>query len=336
MRLDCSASDHLGENLTIKTEGVTLLGAQALGQLVALIVLFRQTGLRAGFGKFDSSIFTDVWRYGAPLIISGVVGWGASNIIRVLVQYWEGPVALGLLSVGWGIGQRISAVLAMLFTAAAYPLAVHNLERGDRKGALAQVSLNGVFLLAILTPALVGAATLTRPIVTLLIAESFRETTIVILPIAMFAASIRFLRLHTSDQTMLLLERTDVSMWVTVTETALNIALCSLGLHLGGLYGAALGMLIGTSLACVGGFAYSFALLGLPPPAPWTCLRILLAVGVMSCALRVLPTPATISALTLTIAVGALAYASAIVLAFPECRALLTRQLKRFSGAPVL
>ncbi len=312
------------------------LGAQALGQLVALIVLFRQAGLRFRLGKFDAPIFKEVWRYGAPLIISGVVGWGASNAIRVLVQYSEGPVALGLMSVGWGLGQRIAAVLAMLFTAAAYPLAVHHLERGDRQGALAQVSLNGVFLLAVLAPALAGATMLARPLVTLLIAENFRETTILILPIAMFAATIRFLRLHTSDQTMLLLERTDISMYVTVVETLLNVSLCALGLHFAGLYGAALGMLIGTTLACIGGFSYSFAILGLPAPAPWTFLRILLAVGVMSFAVRALPSPTTLSALTLTIAAGALAYAGVITLAFPECRALLARQLKRFSGAPVL
>jgi len=310
------------------------LGAQALGQLVALTVLFKQTGLRFRIGKFDAAIFSEVRRYGAPLIVGGVLGWSASNAIRVLVQYAEGPVALGLMSVGWGLGQRIASVLAMLLTAAAYPLAVSNLERGDRHGALGQVSLNGVFLLAVLTPALAGVSLLSRPLVNLLIAESFRATTIVILPIAMFAAALRALRIHTSDQTMLLLERTDVSMHIAIFETVLSVAFCAIGLHLAGVYGAALGMLLGTALTCIGGFAYAFALLGLPKPASGTLLRIFLATGAMSLVVRALPEPHTLMALTLTIFAGVVVYASVILLAFPACRDVLGQQVKRLSGAP--
>ncbi len=252
------------------------------------------------------------------------------------MQYGEGAVALGLMSVGWGLGQRLAGVLAMLLTAAAYPLAVRHLEAGDRKGALMQVSLNGVLLLGLLAPALAGASLLSRPIVTLLIAENFRETTIAILPIAMFAASVRFLRLHTADQTMLLLERTDLTMKITIVETIVNVALCALGLHFYGLYGAALGMAAGTTLAAIGAFAYCFALLGLPAPSPSVCLRVLLATCAMGLSLRALPEPLTALSLTLTILTGASVYAASVLVAFPDCRALLTRRLRRNAGAPAL
>ncbi len=310
------------------------LGAQALGQLVALLILCGQIGVRLRLGVFDAAIFGEVRRYGVPLIVGGVLGWAAGNGIRVLVQYSEGPVALGLMSVGWGLGQRIASVLSMLLTAAAYPLAVGNLERGDRRGALSQVSLNGVFLLAILAPAFVGVMLLSKPLTNLLIAENFRETTIVILPIAMLAAALRGLRLHTSDQTMLLLERTDVSMYVTMIETALNLVFCAIGLHFAGVYGAALGMLLGTAIACVGGFSYSFALLGLPIPPSGTLIRILLTTGVMGFVVRSLPEPTTIPALVIVILAGVLCYAVFIVLAFPACRVLLEKQVRRLSGAP--
>lgn len=309
------------------------LAAQALGQLVALALLCRQIGIRFRLGKFDTAIFAEVRRYGIPLIFGGVFGWGAGNAIRVLVQYFEGPVALGLMSVGWGLGQRIANVLSMLLTAAAYPLAVGNLERGDRKGALDQVSLSGVLLLAILAPACLGVFLLSKPLTNLLIAESFRETTIVILPIAMLAAGLRGLRLHTSDQTMLLLERTDVSMRVTIVETMLNLAFCAAGLHFAGVYGAALGMLLGTAIACIGGFTYSFALLGLPFPPLGHLARILLAAGAMGLVVRLLPEPTSIISLALVVAAGVVSYAALIILAFPACRAILQKQARRFSGA---
>jgi len=312
------------------------LAGQALGQLAALVALFRQAGLKFRLGVFDAALFGELMRYGAPIVISGVVGWGAGNIIRLIVQYGEGAVALGLLSVGWGLGQRLASVLAMLLTAAAYPLAVRHLESGDRQGALAQVSLNGVLLFGLLAPALVGAALVARPLVTLLIAEDFRAATIAILPVAMFAACVRYLRLHVADQTMLLLERTDLSMKITIVETLVNSALCALGLHFGGLYGAALGMAAGTTLAALGAFAYAFVGLGLPAPAPAVALRIVFATAAMGLVLRLTPEPETAAALAALICAGAAVYATAILLTFKACRELLSQRLRRSARAPAL
>jgi O-antigen/teichoic acid export membrane protein len=218
----------------------------------------------------------------------------------------------------------------MLFTAAAYPLAVKHLESGDRKGALAQVSFNGLLLFGVLLPAAVGALTLAEPIVTLLIAEKFRETTIAILPIALCAASLRFLRIHTCEQTMLLLERTELSMYVVLIESALNVTLCVIGLHLSGLYGAAMGMLIGSTITCVGAFAYCFSALGLPAPALSAVLRISLACGAVSLGVRALPVSTTVPALTLAICLGTMIYAAAITFLSPEVQALLARQVYRY------
>jgi O-antigen/teichoic acid export membrane protein len=182
----------------------------------------------------------------------------------------------------------------------------------------------------------VGVATLAQPIVHLLIGEAFRETTVLVLPIAIFAASLRFLRIHTCDQAMLLLERTDLSMIFTIIESTLNAAFCAAGLYFGGLVGGALGMMLGTTITSIAGFAYCFTRLDLPAPAPWTGLRILLACAVMSAVIHALPYPGHALSLTLTIFAGALVYAMAIVLLFPEIRAPAWRQLRRFVEAPAL
>jgi O-antigen/teichoic acid export membrane protein len=313
-----------------------VLGAVAVGQALALAVLMVQTKVRFGLGAFDKALFQEVKRYAKLAIVGGMVGWAAGNVIRVLVQYIDGPVALGLISVGWSLGQRIAGVLAMLLTAAAYPLAVKHLESGDRKGALAQVSFNGLLLLGVLLPAAVGTLTLAKPVVTLLIAEQFRDTTIIILPIALCAAGLRYLRIHTCEQTMLLLERPELSMVVVLIEAALNITLCAGGLYVGGFYGAALGMLVGSALTCVGTFGYCFGKLGLPAPALSTVLRIIVACCAMSLVVRALPVAASAPSLTLAIGLGATIYAVAITLLFPEVRALLVRRVRHLSGAPTL
>ncbi|MCW2317523.1 O-antigen/teichoic acid export membrane protein [Rhodoblastus acidophilus] len=311
-----------------------VLGALALGQALALAVVALQTGVRFGLGRFDRAMFRDVARFGGPSIIGGVVGWGAANIIRVLVQTIDGPVALGLISAGWSLGQRIAGVLAMLLTAAAFPLAVKHMESGDRAGALAQISLNGLLLLGVLAPATVGAAAVAQPMVTLLIAENFRESTIAILPVAICAASLRYLRIHVCDQAMILLERPELSMFVSIAETAMNVALCAAGLYVGGLFGGALGMLLGTTIACVAGFAYCFARLGLPAPTPWTALRIGLACLAMYVGVRALPEGGGAIFLAVAVLAGALIYATAIVVLFPDIRASLIARLHRQSEAP--
>jgi O-antigen/teichoic acid export membrane protein len=311
-----------------------VLGALAFGQALALGAVALQTGVRFGAGTFDREIFADVGRFGAPSVVGGVVGWGAANVIRVLVQTMSGPVALGLISAGWGLGQRIAGVLAMLLTAAAFPLAVKHMENGDRRGALSQISLNGVLLFGVLAPATVGAVALAQPLVNLLIAENFRESTTVILPIAICAASLRFLRIHVCDQAMILLERPELAMITSIAETVLNIGLCAAGLHFNGLFGAALGMLLGTAMACVAAFTFCFLRLHLPAPSPWTAIRIVLACLFMGFGVRVAPHASSALSLAFAVAAGLIIYAAAIVLLFPEIRTTLLHRLRSHTEAP--
>ena len=299
------------------------LGGQAAGNILALFVLFSMTQRRVQVGRFGPAIFGDAMRYSAPLIASGFFSWVSVNCIRVLVQFSDGAVGLGLLSVGWGLGQRIAVVLAMLFAAATYPLAVRNIEGGDRMGALGQVSLNGVFLITLLAPTVAGAVLLASPLVTVMIAAQFRATTILILPIALLAAAVRALRIHTSEQTMILLERTRVAMYANLFEALMNVLFCAVGLRLGDLLGGTLGVLAGNIAAAIVAFAYSFLRLGLPAPSGWTLARIFLATGVMCAVIVTMSTPVTSPALVLTIAVGAVVYAGMIVTTFPECRDMI-------------
>ncbi|MCC0001510.1 MAG: lipopolysaccharide biosynthesis protein [Methylobacteriaceae bacterium] len=156
--------------------------SMALGQAAGAAAVMGALGVRPRIGVFDRAIFREARRYGAPLILSGLFAWAAINGIRVLVEAGAGAVGLGLLSAGWGLGQRIANFIAMLCTAAAFPLAVDRIEAGDRKGALEQVSLNGTLMLALLTPATVGVSVLAAPLVDLLIAADYRAVTTVVFP----------------------------------------------------------------------------------------------------------------------------------------------------------
>lgn len=305
------------------------LSAQALGFLMAIVVLFSKARLKLRSGRYDPEIFAEAKRYSAPLIPSGIAGWVAMNCIRVLVQFSEGASGLGLLSVGWGLGQRIATVLAMLFAAATYPLAVRNMEDGNRQTALGQISLNAVFLLTMLAPTCAGAAIMAPYMVNLLIAERFRAVTIIILPIALLVAAIRSLRVHTADQTMILVEHTRASMFANIVEAVASAAFCAIGLHYAGVVGAALGVLCGSTIAAVLSFGYAFIRLDLPFPSIWTIARILGATGLMFLGLMMMPAPVNIAELVFAVLAGAVAYAILILVAFSEARAAIRLMLSR-------
>ncbi len=88
-----------------------------------------------------------------------------------------GVAAAGLFAVGYGLGQRAAAVAAMLVTAAAFPIAVKQMEESGSKAAMQQLSENSALLIAILAPSIVGIFMLRADIVHLLIAAPFQQVT---------------------------------------------------------------------------------------------------------------------------------------------------------------
>ncbi|GJD54315.1 lipopolysaccharide biosynthesis protein [Methylobacterium dankookense] len=230
------------------------LAGFALAQIVVLPVLWLAVVPSRAI-SLDRAVLRRAFFFSAPLLAAGAVGWFTVNGIRVIVEQFEGAAAVGLLSVGWGLGQRLMSVAAMLVTAAAFPIAVERMERFGPEAAYAQVSRNSLLLLAILVPSTVGVIWLTPPLVDLLIGAEFREATRVLLPIATVAAAVRNLRVHCVDQVFLLLGRTGFLLGVNLAEAAATLAGCAAGLAWGGLPGACLGCLAGSAL----GFVICFA-----------------------------------------------------------------------------
>jgi O-antigen/teichoic acid export membrane protein len=303
------------------------LAAMAVGQSVGAARLMFALGIRSRVGTFDRAIFDDARRYGAPLIAGGLFGWAAINGVRILVQYGEGVVGVGLFSAGWGLGQRIANVIAMLCTTAAFPIAVDKIESGDREGALGQVSLNGVLMFGLLAPATTGVALLAAPIVNLMIAADYRAITIYVLPIAAAAGAVRTLKTHIADQSFLLLDATKATMASNFADAVVTLICAAIGLMLGGILGAAIGCLVGAIVAAMGALAFAVFRQGLPVEAG-AYLKIVAASAIMGLAIFALPAPAGFVALGLAIAVGGLTYATCVVLLFPQIRTIVRDRVK--------
>ena len=290
----------------------------ALAQLAALLWLFvamRVTLLRV---TFDRVLLGQALRFGLPLMAGGVVGWISMNGIRAIVDYQKGVEAVGLISVGWGLGQRLSATVAMLVTAAAFPLAVKKFHNESEAEGLKQLSLSGALLYSLMAPACAGLL-LVGPLVTeLFIAVPFQPVTLVVLPLAVLAGAVRNMRLHFADQVLLLFERTKTSLALNVFESLAVIAGCFIGLSFSLEY-AALGCLIGSLIAAIVGFVMASVTFKLP--MPWLhALKISLATAAMSFGIWFVPWAKILgdsaARLAAEILTGATIYALALVLLY--------------------
>ena len=123
------------------------LAGFAVAQIAGLAWLWHRMGLGFSVAWPDRAILRKACAFGMPLVVAGAVAWLSVNGIRIVVQHSEGVEAVGLISVGWGLGQRLASVAAMLVTAAAFPLAVKHLQAGARDMALLQLAQSGAILL---------------------------------------------------------------------------------------------------------------------------------------------------------------------------------------------
>lgn len=294
----------------------------AITQAIVGIAVAWRLGLLTRPGALDREIVGAALRFGIPVVLSSAFGWLASNGIRFVVQGMLGSVALGLVSVGWGMATRLSVVAAMVVTAAAYPLAVRAMAAGDREGARRQLSDNSALLLAIIAPATFGVIAINEPLTQLLIAPEFQATTIAILPWALVGAAIRNLRMHGWDQMYLLFEAPRPMLVLEITEAAITIAGAFIGIMINGVVGAVIGTTLAAALVAICDFLFLKARFGLNAPL-WQFLRILLASAIMYGALAALPSfGAHIrplwSSITAAIVFGALVYVLAAMILFPE------------------
>jgi len=303
------AIGYAGVRLIAPTPSMAL-GGFAVAQALTIPLLWLMLGLsRRGAHRPDSAILKAAFRYGLPLLVSGAIGWVSVNGIRTVVDLADGAVAVGLLSVGWGLGQRAISVAAMLVTAAAFPLAVRRMAAGSREASLTQLSRNGALLLGVLAPATVGAIMLTPPIVDLMVGPEFQVMTVAVLPIALLCAAARNLRVHFADSVFLLMEKPGSLVVVNGVEAVATPIFCYLGLRWGGLSGACLGCLAANGIGLVMCTAWACVAFGLR--LPWGAVaRVGAATASMSLALRFIPLQTSWIDLGVAVIGGGLVYAS--------------------------
>lgn len=293
-----------------------VLWGYALAQCLALAGVIGRLGLGSRPHHISADIIRTGLRYGMPLVIGGLFVWLANNGLRFIIEHKEGAGAVGLVTVGWGLGLRAAAFSAMLVTAAAFPLAVaRSRENGISEGQ-AQLVRNGVLLLAILAPAAGGLWAISGPLVERIVAAPFREMTAAVLPWAILAGAARNLRIHFGEQVFLLREETRIPLANDVFDGLSTIVGGAVGLAMGGLPGSVAGATCGAIASLLvtlmsGAYLHRFTL------PMGHLVRIATATAAMIAALHFVPMSATVPSLAAAILTGGMVYALALAVVYP-------------------
>jgi O-antigen/teichoic acid export membrane protein len=271
-------------------------------------------------------------RYALPLVVGGIFVWFANNGIRFVVERSEGTAAVGLITVGWGLGLRAATSAAMLVTAAAFPLAVaqfreHGVARGQQ-----QLIENGILLLVALAPATAGLWAISQPLVGVLVAEPFRAMTAEVLPWAILAGAFRSLRVHFGQHVFLLREETLIPLATDVVDGLATVIGGAIGLAFGGLVGCVIGAACGSALGLAvtmlwGAYRHSF----LFPLVDF--LKICCASLTMVVALSFLATKPQVLSITVAIVTGAAIYGCMMSALYPDRTRSFWGKIKSLSRA---
>ncbi len=320
---------------TVAATPTFVLWGFSVAQLAGILVMWRALGMSVGGRAPRGALLAAAMRYGGPLLVAGGFAWVAQNGIRVVVGDGAGAAALGLIAVGWGLGQRLATTLAMLVVAASFPRAVQSLHGGSKADAYRQLAEGGVMLMGLTVPASVGLCFLAQPFAEIFVAAPFREATIAVLPYAAAAGAIRNIRIHVADPVFLLTEQPRFNTAMNAADSIVMVAGCFFGLLFGGLVGAAAGSLVATCLSTIGGFVLAARAAGFR--FPWApALRIAAASAIMALALYAAAhwSLAPAARLVAEVALGVSIYAAALAALFPAMvRALLGSPFRESRGS---
>lgn len=287
----------------------------AIAQAVAVIVVLPRLAYGTRLLPVDRETIRQALHYGLPLVIGGGLSWIGLNAPRFIVNDVLGVAAAGVFAVGYGLGQRASAMAAMLVTVATYPIAVKRIEENGSAAAMRQLADNGALLLAVLAPATLGVFMLRHEIVTALIAEPFQAGTLAVLPLSVLAGGIRGVRAHFGDQVFLLHNRTRLHVVVSATDAAATLVLgLLLTLHWG-IVGAAIASIVAATVAAAVSIGLGLSLFRLQIPV-LHIIRIALACVAMGLLLARLPAVTDVPLLLLHVAAGAAVYCLALALTY--------------------
>jgi O-antigen/teichoic acid export membrane protein len=305
----------LALTLVLADKMLAILAGYAIGQFVAIVVTRSISPYIHTSGAFETAAASRALRYSGPLVYGAVCSWISANFIRFVLEKQGGLQAVGVFSPGWTVGIRIIEVVSLFVTSAGFPLALARLRDEGKAAALDQLGRNAILLLALMLPTSVGLAMIGPHLAGMLFKHDFAAMAAALIPIASAYGLARCFRLHFSDQSFLVFEQSHRQLVLASFDAVMSVGLCSVGLLLGGIVGAAMGILAAGTFSLMASFGLAWRLLGLRMPVVQS-LKILAATAVMGALSFALPAPMTVALMAFFVATCGAVYGLALAILF--------------------
>jgi O-antigen/teichoic acid export membrane protein len=269
-------------------DGLWTAAGTGLGMAAATLLGGLPIGL-SGLLRLDRRLARDIIAYGLPIglsmVLSGMVNSGA----RALLGATASPEALGYYTAGFVLIQNTLTMVASGIEAAAFPLAVAAVERGDEAAARDQLVRNASLLLAVLAPAALGMALTAPGIAHSLVGARFEPDVARLIPWMAAAGLLLNLRTNYLEHAFQLGQKPLLQVWVTAVSGGLAVLLAAMLIPRDGAVGAAIAVTIAGGVGCIHALLAGRYAFHLPVPTGQV-VRILTACAAM--ALVVLAVPA--------------------------------------------
>ncbi len=210
-----------------------------LGVSLATLVSGRRVWRGVKLIRPDPEKTKKLLAYGIPLAANFALVWVVASSDRFLLGWLLDVGSAGQYAVGYDLAQHSIGMLLMIVNLAAYPLAVHALERGGMEAARDQLRKNGAVIFSLAFAAAAGVAVLAPLLGGLLLGVEYRDTTVELLPWVALAAALSGLKAYYFDIAFHLGRATVKLVWISVGASIVNVIFNLIWIPHYGILGAA-------------------------------------------------------------------------------------------------
>jgi O-antigen/teichoic acid export membrane protein len=246
--------------------------APVLGLLAGQVVATLTVGLAPWRGVRPTWPATTVLRtqlsYGLPLTVTSVLSALVAGADRLLITGFLGAPAVALYAVGYDLSQQSIGLLLAVVNTAAYPLAVHALERDGVEAARRQLNENGALVFSIALAAAAGLVVLAPVVIDVIVGPELRDGARLVLPWIAVGGAIGGIKSFHLDIAFHLSRFSRGLLAASATAAAGNILLNLLLIPRFGIVGAAWASLLSFVLGASVSALLGRRVFSMPPLAP--------------------------------------------------------------------
>ncbi len=221
-----------------------------LGASLSTLVVGRGIWQGVKFIRPDPEKIKMLFAYGMPLAANFALVWVVASSDRFLLGWLLDVGSAGQYAVGYDLAQHSIGMLLMIVNLAAYPLAIHALERSGAEAARVQLRKNGAVIFSMAFAASAGVAVLAPLLGGLLLGAEYRDTAIELLPWVALAAALSGVKAYYFDIAFHLGRGTVKLVWISVAAAFVNVIFNLVWIPhygiLGAAYATVLAYLVGT------------------------------------------------------------------------------------------